>query len=236
MLPSPTALPSPTGSPCPTGLPSPTALVAAGTSEADIEVQALAKVAGQLDLTFAEAVSEVFSCSGKVFVSGSGTSSAIARRCAHLLSVVGTPSVFLHAMDALHGSVGAITEGDVVLAFSKGGGSSELNDMCAAASRQGARLIAVTETPNSVFAEQADIVAVLHTDPAADPGGMIGMGSTLSAALWADALTRVLLRLRQRSWEEVFQVHPAGAVGKRGIPAVALPRPILDEDDQGSGS
>lgn len=217
-------------------LPSAAAIVAAGKEEADIEVRSLAKVVEQFDLTFATAVDEIFSCRGKVFVSGAGTSSAIARRCAHLLSVAGTPSVFLHSMDALHGSVGAIAKGDVVLAFSKGGGSTELNDMCAAAGRQGARLIAVTETPNSVFAQQADIVSVLRTDPAADPGGMMGMGSTLSAALWADAMTRVILRLRQRSWGDVFQVHPAGAVGKRGVPHVALPEPILDEGENGEQS
>lgn len=193
------------------------AIIEAGVLAARTEIDALGDLPDQLGDSFAESIEIIRSSAGKVFVAGSGTSSAVARRTAHLLSVTGTPAVFLHPMDALHGSLGAVESDDILLAFSKGGGSTELNQLCRAVREVGAPVIAVTETPDSAFASDAEVVVLLSTRPAADPGGMIGMGSTLLAALWADALARVLMRIRGRSWEQVLRTHPAGAVGSRGM-------------------
>src|SRR5690606_30155162 len=92
------------------------------------EAAGVAAVADQLDETFLKAVELLADCTGKVFVVGSGTSGAIARRMAHLLSVSGTPSVFVHPMDALHGTMGAFAGNDILIGISRGGETAEIND------------------------------------------------------------------------------------------------------------
>lgn len=180
-----------------------------------IETRAVADVAPHLDESFAQCALMILEGKGKVIPVGSGTSSMIARRLAHLLSVSGTPALFVHSMDALHGSMGGIGTEDIVIAFSKGGGSAELNELCQVLSDRGTRIVAVTENPQSQFAKIADLVCVLSSPEGADPGNMIAMGSTLASGAWGDALARVLMELRGHDWAKTLQMHPAGAVGQR---------------------
>ena len=109
-----------------------------------LEAEAVRAVADQLDDSFVAAAQLVLDCPGKVFTVGSGTSGMVARRMAHLLSVCGRASVFLHPMDALHGSSGALAAGDVVIAISKGGESAEINELCVLARSRGVSVIALT--------------------------------------------------------------------------------------------
>lgn len=178
------------------------------------EGSGVAGVADRIDDTFLEVVALLQSCTGKVFVTGSGTNGAVARRMAHLLSVCGTPSLFLPGMDALHGTMGAVVAGDVLITISRGGESSELNDLSARVRQRGVPVVALTAAPESTLARLADISVVLDADDEVDPGGVIAMGSTLIAAVWGDALALVLMRLRGYGWDEVLFTHPAGAVGK----------------------
>lgn len=188
----------------------------------------VASTADQLDETFFAVVRLLADTKGKVFVTGSGTSGFIARRMAHLLSVCGTPAVFLQPMDALHGSMGAISQGDVLIAISRGGGSGEITDLTARAKDRGATTIAITATEGSPFTAVADIVVVLQSPDGAEPGGVIAMGSTLVVAAWGDALALTLMRLRDYTWAEVLHTHPAGAVGQiqqapAELPPLAMP-------------
>src|SRR5258708_861781 len=121
------------------------------------EGAATAGVAEQLDASFVAAVSLLLGCHGKVLVAGSGTSGAVARRLAHLLSVCGTPSLFLHPMDALHGSLGALSDTDVVVVISKGGGSTEVNDFARRAQERGARVLSLTARKDSALGRHADV-------------------------------------------------------------------------------
>ncbi|WP_246260234.1 KpsF/GutQ family sugar-phosphate isomerase [Cellulomonas taurus] len=187
----------------------------------------VAAVAEQLDDTFLRAVELVDACTGKVFVTGSGTSGAVARRMAHLLSVCGTPAVFLPGMDALHGTMGAVAAGDLLITISRGGESDELNDLSARVQRRGVPVIALTATPGSTLGLLADLTVVIDPGPEVDPGGVIAMGSTLATAVWGDALAAVLMRRRGYGWEQVLFTHPAGAVGKRADLPDELP-PIGD--------
>ena len=171
-------------------------------------------VADQLDETFLTVIDLLLNCNGKVFVTGSGTSSAIARRMAHLLSVCGTPSVFAPAMDALHGSMGAIVDGDILIAISRGGESHEIYDLARRVRLRSVPVIALTAAPASSLAQASDVVVTLTGDDGVDPGGVIAMGSTLLVAVWGDALAYVLMRRRDYGWDKVLETHPAGAVGQ----------------------
>ncbi|MCB2176928.1 MAG: SIS domain-containing protein [Actinomycetales bacterium] len=176
-------------------------------------------VADRIDDTFLEVVTLLRSCTGKVFVTGSGTNGAVARRMAHLLSVCGTPSLFLPGMDALHGTMGAVVAGDVLITISRGGESGELNDLSARVRQRGVPVVALTANAESTLARLADVSVVLDADDEVDPGGVIAMGSTLMAAVWGDALAYVLMRLRGYGWDQVLFTHPAGAVGQiDGLP------------------
>lgn len=186
------------------------------------EAAAVAAVADQLDETFLDVLEQLLACSGKVFITGSGTSGTIARRMAHLLSVCGTPAAFLHPMDALHGTMGVLAPGDVLITISKGGESAEINDLIVLARRRDVRIIALTSSPGSSMARLADTVVTLHNRAGADPGDVIAMGSTLVTAVWGDALAILLMRQRGYSWERMLETHPGGAVGKMGARPEAL--------------
>ncbi|WP_413317223.1 SIS domain-containing protein [Agrococcus sp. 1P02AA] len=179
------------------------------------EAAAVAAVADQLDDAFLDVLDQLLACTGKVFITGSGTSGTIARRMAHLFSVCGTPAAFLHPMDALHGTMGVLAEGDLLVTLSKGGESSEINDLIELAHRRGVRVIAITSNPASTMAQRADTVVTLHNRDGADPGNVIAMGSTLVTAVWGDALAVLLMRQRGYTWEQMLETHPGGAVGKQ---------------------
>lgn len=186
------------------------------------EAAGVATVVESLDESFLTAARLIYGCSGKVFVTGSGTSGTIARRMAHLFSVSGTPSVFLPAMDALHGTLGVVTEGDLLIVISKGGGSVELNDLAVRAKDRGAGIVAVTCRLDTPLTAVADLVLVAGADESLDLGGMIAMGSTLAHAALGDALAVVLMRARDHSWATVHHLHPGGAVGaKTELPEAA---------------
>ncbi|WP_422746752.1 SIS domain-containing protein [Mycobacterium sp. WMMD1722] len=154
---------------------------------------------------------------GKVVTTGAGTSGIMAERLAHLLSVCGTPAVYLPAMDALHGGMGAITADDLVLAVSKTGRSGELTRLTERLVGRGVAVVAVTESPQSPFAHAATLVAALPPTPSdADPGDMIAMASTLAVGAWGDALAVVAMAMRGHTLRDVVESHPAGGVGSRG--------------------
>lgn len=178
------------------------------------EAAGVLAVAEQLDDSFLEVVDLLLRYEGKVFVTGSGTSGAIARRMAHLLSVCGTPAVFVSAMDALHGTMGAFASGDVLITISRGGETDELNELSTRVKQRQVPVVALTAQPGSTLAGLADVVVVVDTGPDVDPGGVIAMGSTLASAVWGDALAYVLMRVRGYGWDEVLFTHPAGAVGQ----------------------
>ena len=167
-----------------------------------------------IDDGFMRAVELLLVCQGKVLVAGMGTSGATARRIAHLLSVGGTPSLYVHPADGLHGGLGAVTGSDVVVAISKGGQSGELNEFAERAKGRGATVVAMTAEPDSTLAALADAVILVRTPIEADPGGMIAMGSALANCAVGDALVVVLMRLRDYPWQAFEFTHPGGAVGR----------------------
>ena len=191
-------------------------LVEVGRARVAAEIAALSGLGSQIDGRLAVAARIVLQAKGKVIPVGVGTSGVTARRLAHLLSVTGTPAIFLHPADGLHGSLGAIEPGDVVIALSKGGQSSELNEFTRRAKTRGAKVIVLTSVDGSELAALGDVTIALPTPDGADPGGVIAMGSTLIASAWGDALAAALMDARGYPWAEVLFTHPGGAVGRLG--------------------
>lgn len=177
----------------------------------------------RLDDTFVRAASILLGCRGKVFVGGSGTSGAVARRMAHILSVSGTPALFFSPMDSLHGASGAISADDVVLLISHGGSSYEVVESARIATSHGARVLAMTGRPDSPLGTSAELSLVVTVEGDADIGGVIATGITLAQSAYGDALAEVLMRARGYTWAQFMLTHPAGAVGMRDRLPADLP-------------
>ena len=181
------------------------------------ESAALAALVGVVESGVVDVARQMIDTAGKVVTTGSGTSGIMAERLAHLLSVCGTPALYLPSMDALHGGMGAITTADLVVAISKTGQSHELTTLVERLGRRGVQVVAVTESPGSPFALAAGSVAALPpTPPDADPGDLIAMASTLAVGAWSDAVAVVTMSMRGHTVGDVIDSHPAGGVGVRG--------------------
>lgn len=181
------------------------------------EMKALNALQSQIDERVLAAARLISRSTGKVLTAGLGTSGYVARRMAHLLSVTGTPAVFIHPADALHGGLGVVRPDDVLIAISKGGQSQELNEFTRRARSLGARCIVLTAVADSELARLGDLTVVLEIPEDADPGGIVAMGSTLVTSAWGDALAHALMLMREYTWQSVLFTHPHGAVGRRGI-------------------
>jgi len=180
------------------------------------ESAAVGALVGTVESAVVAVARQMIAVPGKVVTTGSGTSGIMAERLAHLLSVCGTPAVYLPAMDALHGGMGAITPADLVVAISKTGQSGELTSLVGRLGGRGIHVVAVTESPDSPFAAAAGSVAALPPTPAgADPGDMIAMASTLAVGAWSDAVAVVTMSMRGHTLGDVVDGHPAGGVGQR---------------------
>jgi arabinose-5-phosphate isomerase len=178
---------------------------------------AILSLRGRIEESVLEVADVISSITGKVIVTGSGTSGATARRLAHLLNVTGNSAYFQHPTDALHGSISTVAQGDVFIAISKGAGSTEVNKTMELASELGAYTVLLTENEHPSAAEFSNKIVVLPSIGApAEPGGMIAMASTLANSTWGDALCEVLMKRNGHSFDQVLRSHPYGAVGAAG--------------------
>lgn len=179
------------------------------------ESAAISEVASQLDERFEAAIKLLLECTGKVLVAGIGTSHATAWRMAHLLSCCGTPALFIHPGDAMHGTSGAVSAGDVLVAISKGGETDEVNRLVMIARDRGAKIVGLTEASDSTLARHSDVALIVRAPADIDPYGMIATGSSLVYAAISDAICTTMLELRGYSKDAFARTHPGGAVGKK---------------------
>ncbi|MBK1870370.1 SIS domain-containing protein [Aestuariivirga sp. YIM B02566] len=179
-------------------------------ADADAVLATLAAV----DDAFLEVAGLLSTCAGKILVTGSGTSGAVASRAAHLLSVGGTPAFYLPPADGLHGGLGVLQPGDIVLALSKGGSSAELNSFCARARTLCGCLVSITAVPESELGRMSDHVIRLALPDDADLGSVVATGSSLASAAVTDALVEVTRVARGYGWDKILFTHPSGAVGR----------------------
>jgi len=178
------------------------------------DADAITATLQSLDENFVVAAQAIARCAGKVLVTGSGTSGIIADRAAHLLSVGGTPAFYLSPSRGLHGGLGVLRPQDIVLALSKGGSSSDLNEFCRRARSLCQCLIVITAAPACELAQLAHHCVRLTVPDEADLGTILATGSSLAAAAITDAFVEVARVLRGYEWNQVLFTHPMGAVGR----------------------
>ncbi len=179
------------------------------------EEKALEVLRQSLGNDFSQALDCIFSCKGRLVISGMGKSGHIGKKIAATMSSTGTPSFFLHPAEASHGDLGALTKNDILLAISNSGESKELFDVLEYAARHAIKIIAVTKNKNSFLGSQADICLELPNEQEACPIGCAPTSSTTMTLALGDALAMALLDLRGFSAEDFHDFHPGGKLGSQ---------------------
>jgi arabinose-5-phosphate isomerase len=179
------------------------------------EAAAILALVDRVDERFAGAVDMLRDCRGRVIVTGMGKSGIIARKVAATFTSTGTAAFFLHPAEAVHGDLGAVQSDDVVIALSHTGETGELLRLLETIRRIGARLIAMTGSPNSTLGRAADIVLDCAVDEEACPMNLAPTASTTAALAMGDALAMVLLVEKGFREEDFASLHPGGGIGKR---------------------
>jgi arabinose-5-phosphate isomerase len=180
-----------------------------------IESEAIAALIDRLDARFASAVEMLFACKGRVVVTGLGKSGLIGRKVSATFASTGTPSLFLHAGDALHGDLGALVGGDVLLAISASGETGELVELLETVKRLGIRVIALTAKPRSSLGAASDIVLDIAVKEEACSLNLAPTASTAAALAMGDALAIALLERRGFGEQDFAALHPAGKLGMK---------------------
>ena len=180
-----------------------------------IESLAISQLAEFIDDTFAEAVELILNSNGRVIITGIGKSAIIANKIVATLNSTGTPSVFMHAADAIHGDLGLILADDVVICISKSGNTPEIKVLIPFLKNAGNTLIAITGNQKSVLAEQADFVFNSYVEKEACPINLAPTTSTTAQLVIGDALAVCLLELRGFTKDDFAKYHPGGALGKK---------------------
>lgn len=179
------------------------------------EAEALTKLADSLDERFGEAVEWILGCSGRVITCGVGKSGHMARKTAGTLSSTGTPSLFLHAAEAVHGDLGMITSGDVVLLYSHSGETDEIVKLFPSIKAIGGRTILITGRPDSSAGREADLVLETHVEHEACPNNLAPTTSTTAMVALSDALAVAVMERRNFTKEHFARFHPSGTLGRR---------------------
>ena len=186
-----------------------------------LEERTIAHLAESIGPTYEEAVRTMYACTGKVIVTGMGKSGQIAQKIAATLVSTGTPAMFLHPAEGMHGDIGIAHKDDIILGISKSGESDELIGLLPTIRRIGARMIVVTADRDSMLAKHADLVLLTPIEEEACPLNMAPTCSTTAALVVGDALAMALMKLRNFQPEDFALYHPGGQLGKRLLLMVA---------------
>jgi arabinose-5-phosphate isomerase len=179
------------------------------------EARAIENLVNFLDEDFEAAVEEIYSAKGRVVVTGVGKSAIIANKIVATLNSTGTPALFMHAADAIHGDLGMILEDDIVICISKSGNTPEIKVLVPLLKRRGSKLVALVSQADSYLAEQADYVLNASIAEEACPNNLAPTTSTTAHMAMGDALAVCLLELREFSKDDFAKLHPGGALGKQ---------------------
>jgi len=185
------------------------------------EAAALSQAAEAIGENFAQAVEWVQRCEGRAITCGVGKSGHIARKTAGTLSSLGTPSLFLHAAEAVHGDLGMVTAGDVVILYTHSGETDEIVRLFPSIRAQGARSVLVTGRPESSAGRAADLVLDTGVREEACPHNLAPTTSATAMLAISDALAIAVMEARGFGREDFARFHPSGALGKRLLLTVA---------------
>ncbi|MEW6410271.1 MAG: KpsF/GutQ family sugar-phosphate isomerase [Nitrospirota bacterium] len=206
-----------------------------------IEADAIASLIERVNENFVKAVEAIYSCKGKVVVTGMGKSGIIGKKIAATLASTGTPAFFLHPAEGIHGDIGMVARGDVVIAISNSGETEELNRIVPVIKRLDIKLISFTGASESSLAKVSDIVIDVSVKEEACPMGLVPTASTTATLAMGDALVVALLEKRGIKEEDFAFFHPGGSLGKKllltvgdlmhtgkSIPVVYVDTPVKD--------
>lgn len=181
-----------------------------------LESEAILDCFYTLDLQAAEEiVNKISGCTGKIVLSGSGTSGIAAKKIAHTLNCIERPGVFLEPSEALHGGLGLVQQGDIVILLSKGGKTEEINRFIPACKTKKATIVAVTENLESNLAKEADIVLRIKVKRESDPFNIFATSSIIATLAVFDAVCICVAKKTDYSKERFAVIHPGGAVGRQ---------------------
>ena len=181
----------------------------------EIEARAIAELIGRLDRRFDLAVETIFACRGRLVVAGMGKSGLVGQKISATFSSTGTPSFFLHPAEALHGDLGRLVPGDVLMALSYSGETEELLRLLDTVKRLAIPLIVLTGMPASTLAQASDVVIDVSISEEACPLGLAPTASTTAMLAVGDALAMALLERRGFKEEDYAALHPGGGLGVR---------------------
>lgn len=179
------------------------------------ESEAISRLVDFLTEDFVKAVEIIHQSSGRLVVTGIGKSAIIAQKIVATLNSTGTPSLFLHASEAIHGDLGMVQPGDVVICISKSGNSPEIKVLVPLLKRFGNKLIAITGNTTSFLGKEADFVLNTYVENEACPNNLAPTNSTTAQLVMGDALAVCLMEIRQFTAEDFAKYHPGGALGKK---------------------
>jgi len=181
----------------------------------DIEARAILDLVPRIDDSFDRAVEALFACAGRVVVTGMGKSGIIAQKISATFASTGTPSLYLHPVEAIHGDLGRIVKGDAVLAVSYSGDTAEILSLVPAAKRLGSALVSLTGNPRSPLATASDVHLDVSIREEACPLGLAPTASTTAALAMGDALAMALIERRGFTVDDFAVLHPGGQLGKK---------------------
>ncbi len=181
----------------------------------ETEAQGILELLPKLDDRFVQAVEEVYACKGRVVVSGIGKSGIIGRKIMATLNSTGTPALFLHPVEAMHGDLGMVSSRDIALILSNSGETEELKAMITSLRNMGVRIIALVGNMDSTLACSSDICIDVGVAREACPLGLAPTTSTTAVLAMGDALSVALISKRKFSRTEFRKYHPGGALGRR---------------------
>ncbi len=190
-------------------------VVQAGQEAISIEIQGLERLRDRLDSNFEKAVRLILDTRGRVIVTGIGKSGLVGRKIAATLASTGTPAIFLHPVEAMHGDLGMVMAGDVIIAISNSGETAELNALLPAFRERKIPVIVFTGNQDSSLARAGTCVVDTGVDREACSLGLAPTASTTAALAAGDALAVVLLKLRHFSEKDFRRNHPLGTLGER---------------------
>ena len=180
-----------------------------------LESKAIDHLSELLTEDFAKAVELIYNSKGRVIITGIGKSAIIANKIVATLNSTGTPAVFMHAADAIHGDLGLILEDDVVICISKSGNTPEIKVLVPLIKNANNKMIAITGNIDSFLGQQADFILNAYVEQEACPNNLAPTTSTTAQLVMGDALAICLLELRGFSSKDFAKYHPGGALGKR---------------------
>ncbi len=180
-----------------------------------IEIKGLSQLKDRIDVSVKNAVEIIFDCRGKIILTGMGKSGLVAKKIASTMSSVGTPAMFMHPAEGMHGDLGIISDEDVVLAIGKSGESSELNGILPSIKNVGAKIIGIVGDGDSTLARYSDVIINIGDIEEACPFNMAPTTSSTVTMVLGDAIAVALMKMRGFDLADYALLHPGGQIGKR---------------------